>query len=175
MDKKRKLYLQIIVRIAVLAAINVVLMNYLGIHTKTMKLNFAFIPIAVCGMLYGAGAGAFCAGLGDILNCLLSPFGWYPPLTLTACLNGWIYGFFLKNKSESIINVILAVVIFQVAVSFGLNTFFLSLLYQRPFIELAVTRIPQTLIMIPLQIVVLRAVGNRKFINLLAGTSVASE
>lgn len=73
-------------RVAVLAAMDVLLMNYLGIHTQYFKIGFSFVPIALCGMLYGAKWSTACAGVGDLINCLLGPYGWYPPLTLSACL-----------------------------------------------------------------------------------------
>ena len=47
-------HLQILLRVAVLAAMDVLLMNYLGIHIQYFKIGFSFVPIALCGMLYGA-------------------------------------------------------------------------------------------------------------------------
>ena len=52
--KGKKIDLQILVRVAILIAMNVLLMNYLGLHTQYFKIGFAFVPIALCGMLYGA-------------------------------------------------------------------------------------------------------------------------
>ena len=68
-------HLQILLRVAVLAAMDVLLMNYLGIHTQYFKIGFSFVPIALCGMLYGAKWSTACAGLGDLINCLLGPYG----------------------------------------------------------------------------------------------------
>ena len=62
-------HLQILLRVAVLAAMDVLLMNYLGIHTQYFKIGFSFVPIALCGMLYGAKWSTACAGLGDLINC----------------------------------------------------------------------------------------------------------
>ena len=66
-------HLQILLRVAVLAAMDVLLMNYLGIHTQYFKIGFSFVPIALCGMLYGAKWSTACAGLGDVIHCLLGP------------------------------------------------------------------------------------------------------
>ena len=73
--KASSLHLQILLRVAVLAAMDVLLMNYLGIHTQYFKIGFSFVPIALCGMLYGAKWGTACAGLGDLINCFLGPYG----------------------------------------------------------------------------------------------------
>ena len=156
--------LQTLIRVAILVAMDVLLMNYLGIHTQFFKIGFSFVPIALCGMLYGAKWGTVCAGVGDLINCFLGPFGWYPPLTF----NGFLYGFLLKGRSGSLPAIAAAVVLFQVGVSLGLNTWFLSMLYTTPYLELLVTRIPQTLIMLPVQIIVLRLIGSKKLIEVLS-------
>ena len=164
-------HLQILLRVAVLAAMDVLLMNYLGIHTQYFKIGFSFVPIALCGMLYGAKWSTACAGLGDLINCLLGPYGWYPPLTLSACLNGFLFGFFLKGRSDRLGAIIAAVVTFQLGVSLLLNTWFLSLLYSTPFLELMLTRVPQVLLMLPIQIIVLRLIGSKRLVTALAGTA----
>ena len=61
-------HLQILLRVAVLAAMDVLLMNYLGIHTQYFKIGFSFVPIALCGMLYGAKWSTACAGVGDLVS-----------------------------------------------------------------------------------------------------------
>ena len=61
-------HLQILLRVAVLAAMDVLLMNYLGIQTQYFKIGFSFVPIALCGMLSGAKWSTACAGLGDLMN-----------------------------------------------------------------------------------------------------------
>ena len=101
-NQKSSVYLQTLMRVAVMVAMDVILMNYLGIHTKFMKIGFAFVPIALCGMLYGPKWSTLCAGLGDLINCLLGPFGWYPPLTITACLNGFIANYI--DNSRGVVN-----------------------------------------------------------------------
>ena len=164
-------HLQILLRVAVLAAMDVLLMNYLGIHTQYFKIGFSFVPIALCGMLYGAKWGTACAGLGDLINCFLGPYGWYPPLTLSACLNGFLFGFFLKGRSDQLGAIIAAVVTFQLGVSLLLTTWFLSLLYSTPFLELMITRVPQVLLMLPIQIIVLRLIGSKRLVTALAGTT----
>ena len=164
-------HLQILLRVAVLAAMDVLLMNYLGIHTQYFKISFSFVPIALCGMLYGAKWSTACAGLGDLINCLLGPYGWYPPLTLSACLNGFLYGALLKGRSDSMPAIVAAVCLFQFGISLLLNTWFLSMLYSTPYMELLLARIPQVLVMLPVQIIVLRMIGTKRLVTAIAGTA----
>ena len=169
--KTSPLNLQLLVRVAVFIAMDVLLMNYLGIHTQFFKIGFSFVPIALCGMLYGAKWGTVCAGVGDLLNCFLGPYGWYPPLTLSACLNGFLYGALLKGRSDSLPAIVAAVCLFQFGISLLLNTWFLSMLYSTPYMELLLARIPQVLVMLPGQIVVLRMIGTKRLVTAIAGTA----
>ena len=169
--KTSPLNLQLLVRVAVFIAMDVLLMNYLGIHTQFFKIGFSFVPIALCGMLYGSKWGTVCAGVGDLLNCFLGPYGWYPPLTLSACLNGFLYGALLKGRSDSMPAIVAAVCLFQFGISLLLNTWFLSMLYSTPYMELLLARIPQVLVMLPVQIIVLRMIGTKRLVTAIAGTA----
>lgn len=169
--KTSPLNLQLLVRVAVFIAMDMLLMNYLGIHTQFFKIGFSFVPIALCGMLYGAKWGTVCAGVGDLLNCFLGPYGWYPPLTLSACLNGFLYGALLKGRSDSMPAIVAAVCLFQFGISLLLNTWFLSMLYSTPYMELLLARIPQVLVMLPVQIIVLRMIGTKRLVTAIAGTA----
>ena len=116
---------------AVLMAAEVVL-NLLEIHTGAIKINLAFIPVAVAAYLYGAFGGIAVYGLGDILGCIIHPVGaWYPPITITYALMGGIYGLFLKN-SKSIVKASLAVIINQWIVSLFITSLWISLLMYKP-------------------------------------------
>ena len=163
--------LQILIRVSILIAMDVLLMNYLGIHTQFFKIGFSFVPLALCGMLYGWKWGTACAGIGDLINCFLGPYGWYPPLTLSACLNGFLFGWFLKGRSDQFWAIAAAVGLYQVGVSLFLNTWFLSMLYTTPYLQLLATRLPQVLLMIPLQVVVLRVIGAKKLVAALSGSA----
>ena len=67
--------------------------------------------------------------------------------------------------------IIAAVVTFQLGVSLLLTTWFLSLLYSTPFLQLMITRVPQVLLMLPIQIIVLRLIGSKRLVTALAGTT----
>ena len=82
-----------------------------------------------------------------------------------------MFGFFLKGRSDHLGAIIAAVVTFQLGVSLLLTTWFLSLLYSTPFLELMITRVPQVLLMLPIQIIVLRLIGSKRLVTALAGTA----
>lgn len=166
--KEKTVDIQILTRVAILVAMNVLLMNYLGIHIQFFKIGFSFVPIALCGMMYGARWSTACAVVGDLINCFLGPFGWYPPLTLSAGANGFLYGAFLKGRSDSLPAIVAAAAVSQVAISMLLNTWLLSMLYSTPYLELMVTRLPQAAVMFPIQIAVLRLIGTKKLVATLA-------
>ena len=86
----RSFDLQILVRVAILVAMTVLLMNYLGIHTQFFKIGFSFVPIALCGMMYGARWSAACAVVGDLINCLLGVWqgAGYGAIIYIATING---------------------------------------------------------------------------------------
>lgn len=169
--KQKTVDIQILTRVAILIAMNVLLMNYLGIHTQFFKIGFSFVPIALCGMMYGARWSVPCAVIGDLINCFLGPFGWYPPLTLTAGANGLIYGLLLKNRSDNLAAIVAAAAITQLLVGMVVTTWFLSMLYSAPYLELMATRLPQAAVMLPVQIVVLRMIGTKKLVTTLARTA----
>ncbi len=117
--------------LAVLIAAEVVL-NLLEIHTGTIKINLAFIPVVVAAYLYGSAGGIVIYGLGDIIGCIVHPVGaWYPPITLTYALIGGIFGLFL-HRSRKIVPTVSAVVINQGIVSMLITSLWIALLMYKP-------------------------------------------
>ncbi len=76
------------------------LIEMLSIDIGFVKLNFAFIAIAIIGMLFGPFVG-FTAGLAcDIVGFIAHPTGAFLPIyVLVAGLQGLIYGVFLYHKA----------------------------------------------------------------------------
>lgn len=66
------------------------------------KVNFAFIAIAIIGMLFGPTVGSFAAMVCDIVGYIAFPQGGFMPVyTAIASLQGLIYGLVLYNKRDS--------------------------------------------------------------------------
>ena len=148
-----------IVYLAVLIALEIVLNRFLSINTPVVKIGFAFVPIAVAGMLFGPIPAAIVAALADLLGALLFPTGTiFLGITLTAFLKGISWGLFLYKK-QSPLNIVLAVLVDQIVLSYFLNSFWLSILMGAPYTSLLATRIVQTAILIPVEFVVVFAIS----------------
>ncbi|MCR5120891.1 MAG: folate family ECF transporter S component [Ruminococcus sp.] len=89
-----------LVKVGMLIAISMVLEMF-SIDLTFVKINFAFLAIAVIGMLFGPTVG-FVAGLAcDIVGFIAHPSGAFIPVyTLVAGLQGLIYGIVLYSKQD---------------------------------------------------------------------------
>lgn len=71
------------------------------INTQMFKINFAFLAIAVIGMLTGPVMGFVAGMICDIVGVLVNPTGAFLPVyTLVAGVQGVIYGICLYRKQE---------------------------------------------------------------------------
>ena len=143
----KNLNLVTLTRVAALIALNVILERFLSINTPILRIGLGFIPIALCGILYGPfWAGAAC-GLADILGTFLMPYGLYPPITLTAILIGLSLGLFLRRKNGANVrffpNVLVCTFINTIGLSLFLQSYWLSLLQNAAYTALLVARLPQ--------------------------------
>jgi len=145
--------------LGVLIALEIICARFLSFHTANLKIGFTFVPIVVAAILYGPMGGAIVAALGDIINAILFPVGLYMPgITLTAVFTAVVFAVFLKKK-QTVTRTVLAVLIGQFVGSLIFNTFWLSRLYQTPFMVLFSTRIYQSIGMSVVQIVTIIAMN----------------
>ena len=155
--QKFKLNTRNIVYLAILTALEIVLSRFLSFSVWNMKIGFAFVPVVLAGMLFGAIPAGIVAALADFLGAVLFPIGpYFPGFTLTAFLTGVVFGLFLYRE-QPVIRIVLAVAINQLILSLLLNTLWISVLYGSPFVPLLTTRLVQCAILIPVQFVVIFA------------------
>lgn len=163
-----------LVYLALFVALYILLQNYLGIHTETLKIGFSFIPLALCAMLYGPVWTAVVAGLGDVLGFVLFPVGpYFPGFTATACLSGVLYGICLYRRPRTWPPILAAVLSNQLVVSLGANTLMIAYLYSMPLSVLLPARLIQCAILVPIQLVVLRLLKQRRLLQIIEPRSVA--
>ena len=124
-----------ITTIGMLLAIQVVLGRFVAISLPTVKISFTFLPIVITAMLYGPLWGGAAAVMGDFLIAILGPYGYYPPMAITALLTvlisgvaGLIFGrgLELSGLLESFIGAMCALLILQAVFyplifKFGIN------------------------------------------------------
>lgn len=118
------------------------------------RLSLTFLPVAAAAYLLGP-VPAITVGLcGDLLSCLFFPSGQYfPGFTLTSVLVGLIYGAFLGAKTLRARNVRVIAANFAVVLLLYtlLNTFWLSILYEKAYFVYLASRLVKNLIVFPVQ------------------------
>ena len=88
------------------------------------KINFAFAALSVVGMLFGPVPAVLAALAGDIIGCVLSGAAPLPLLTMTAALEGLVFGIFLYKKEGKAlaVNAVIARLIDSFVINLLLNT-----------------------------------------------------
>ncbi|WP_186429923.1 folate family ECF transporter S component [Clostridium sp. BSD9I1] len=134
-------------------SLQVILTRFLGIEAPIIRVSFGFLPLALCGMLFGPLYGGICGAIADILGMLIFPKGaYFPGFTLSTALSGVVYGIFLYKRPKSMINIILAVLIITIFINLGLNTIWLSMITGKAVYAIIVPRIIKNLIEIPVKV-----------------------
>ena len=146
--------------LGMLIAAEIVLERLLAFNALTIKINLAFIPVALAGYFFGPIGGAICYGLGDIVGTLVFPTaggGYNPLFTLTVVLVGFLYGFVL-NRPLKWYNIYLAALLSRTVGTLGLNTLWIYLLYiqgKKGYFAFFVTRVPEAIIMFAAECLIL--------------------
>ena len=148
-----------LVMLAMLTALEIVLERFCSFQAWNLRVGFSFTALALAGMLFGPAAAGGVGAAGDLIGMLLFPNGtFFPGFTLTAVLKGLVYGFFL-HRSQKAGRIIGAVLVVELILSQCLQTLWLSVLYGSPYGAIFVTRLTQTAVMIPVQLLVLFALS----------------
>lgn len=147
---------------AMLTALGVLLGGILKIPAVlfggySLKIGFGVLPVILAGVLYGPAYGGCVGALTDFLQAQLFPAGAYMPwFTVIGILFGLIPGlFFMKGQKPTFKRLLLAVAVGQIVGSVICNSLLLMALYGFP-IEIAIPRLINQAIMIPVYTVLLR-------------------
>ena len=141
---------------AMLIAFDVIFTRVLALNMPLTKIGLGFAAVMVCGMLYGPGWAALCAGLGDLVGSLLFPTGaYFPGFTVTDAIGGAILGAALYKKRLKLSGCILTALVNGLVVSLILNTTMISLVFGPPLGPLFLTRLGQFGVMLCVQTLVL--------------------
>ena len=141
-EKKMSRTHQLVV-MAMLVAIQVILSRVLSINLWNLKIGFAFVPIAIAGILLGPVGAGLTGTVADLIGATLLPSGtFFPGFTLTAFITAFGYGFFL-HKKQGMTNILGAVLFSEIIGTLLLNTKWLSILYGTPFMPIFITRVGQ--------------------------------
>ncbi|MBJ8326037.1 folate family ECF transporter S component [Streptococcus pacificus] len=146
-----------VLTLATLLAALAIVMGFFKLPiSQILELRFASHVIAIAGSLLGPVVAMMVGLISDIGGFFIKPTGpFFPGFTISAALTGLIYGFFLYRKPFSLKRVIMAQVVYTLAISALLNTMWLAILYKLPFYETFIARLFTSAIQLPIHIVIL--------------------
>lgn len=156
---------KVLVYVGLFIALSVILTRFLSVETPTLRIGFGIIPIAFSSIMFGPLIGGITGALSDFIGAMLFPKGpYFFGFTLTAFLDGILYGLFLYNKPKSIMRIILCVLTSTIVLYLGLNTYWISIITGKGFIALLPQRIIKNIITVPINAVLIyelwKYVGN---------------
>ena len=162
MEKKpSQNYLQMLVILAMLLALEVILTRFLSITLPIVRIGLGFLPIAVAAILYGPVWAGLLYAMGDFIGAQLFPVGpYFPGFTLTCFLVGVIYGVFLYKKEITWLRCALAAGVSLLLCTLLLNSLWISILYGKAFMGLLPARAVEAAIMLPVQTLLIKIVND---------------
>jgi ECF transporter S component (folate family) len=146
---------KVLVLMGLFIALHVILTRIIRpVELPYLRVSFGFLATSLSAILMGPVLSGVNAAISDIVGYFLFPSGsaFFPGFTISAFLTGLIYGVFLYKKPKSLIRIGLAVLIISIVVDLGLNTLWLSMLYEKAWMVLFGGRLIKTAILFPVQI-----------------------
>ena len=135
---------------ALMVAVGVVLHSFATIPiSAVLMFKWAFLPMAVVGMLYGPIPAAICGGLIDVISTLLLPKtggSFFIGITLCMVASGFLYGLFLYKTEKITLNAILSTIINFVLITMLMTTTVLSIYYGSEFMTVLSQRLPKAIL-----------------------------
>lgn len=158
-----------IVQLGLLAAMSIVLTRTLSVAVPiagvfAIRLSFGEIPIILGGLLFGPVFGAALGFIADIVGIsLFPPPAIFPGFTLSSILLGVLpplfARLFLKNgQAWNFRRLLVVVLLTDVIVSVGLNTLWLSIMFQKGILALLPARLVARAFLVPSYSLVLHAI-----------------
>ncbi|WP_225743109.1 folate family ECF transporter S component [Marinilactibacillus sp. Marseille-P9653] len=149
--------------VGVLIAMNLAL-SRVGITTPVIRITFAFLPIALIGILFGPFVAGISAALADLLAfVLLGGAGTlFPGFTLSALLTGLAYGLFLHKKDIRLRNIIAVEVVIALFIHIVLNTTWVFILTGNPLAVILPPRLIQNAVTLVVRVLAIWFLTNNK-------------
>ncbi len=142
------------VTIALLIALNIVIVRFLSVQTEFLRISFGFVPTSLCSMLFGPWIGAGSAFLADFLGMVVNSKGlaYFPGFGISEALYGLSYGLFLYQRKKNFSSITLCVLLQTLVIDIGLGTFWLWILYHNPVWTTILARTISAAVMLPIKI-----------------------
>lgn len=130
---------------ALLIALESVLIK-LTFGSAMLKVGFSFIAIGLMGYYFGPYKAALANGIADsISNVILGSNGSYFfwGFTVSAVVSGLIAGFVLHHRKVTLLNVFITILLITVVVNTLMNTLWVSIMTNNPYLVMLVARLPK--------------------------------
>lgn len=153
---KQKVSVRMLCQIAMLIALEIVLSRFCSISTPAIRIGFAFVPIMLCGMLFGPLWAGAAYGIADLIGAALFSTGVFPGIIIARVVSGLLYGLLLHTDEVKFVPHILCTVLAdQIICSLGITALTLAIRYDTPYTLMLVTRLPQAGIMLAIELAVI--------------------
>lgn len=155
---KRGMKTNTLTKAAFLVALSIVLTRVFAIlPIPVIRFSLGEVPLIISGILFGPIVGGISGALADLIGVTINTQGaFHPGFTLSSFLWGAIpglYGIYFKKKEGnpySAMKIFTIVVTCYIVISLGLNTFWLSNLYNKGVIALLPLRFASAVIHVPI-------------------------
>ncbi len=139
----KKTNVRMLTQLGMLIALQFVLSKFCSISTDSLRIGFGFVPMAVCGMLYGPFWCAVAYAIGDILGGVIIYGSVNPLITVSVVLTGLGYGFFLHRENVRFFPHVIGAAAVSLFCSMVVTTASLAFMYDASFMSQFIIRIPQ--------------------------------
>lgn len=143
---------------ALMIALGVVVHSFATIPiSNILQFKWAFLPMAVVGMLYGPIPAAICGGLIDVISTIILPKvsgGFFFGITLCMAVSGLLYGCFLYKAEKLTFRIIICVAVNFIFVTMLLTTAVLSASFGYEFVPTLLPRFAKALF-VPVEMLIL--------------------
>lgn len=159
---RKKINTRKLSNLGLLIALQIVFSQFISINTPIVKIGFGFLPLAIMGILYGSWTAGTGAVIADIIGLMIFPTGaYFPGFTLTEFLTGFVFGYFLHNKSKTWTRILIPVTIICIVLNLLLNTYWLTIILGKGYLALLPTRAVKSIVMIPVQVITISLVWEK--------------
>ena len=142
--------------IAMLITLTFILERFVPIvNLPTFRITISFIPVMICGMLYGPFSAAIVYGVSDLIGWPIMGLVPIPLVLVSRIVNGFLFGLFLHKENVKFWpHAVTCAFATQIICGAGLTTFGLAHFFGNPFFPLLISRIPIFITYIVLQMAV---------------------
>ena len=167
-SKSTVISVQEVTWMALLIAMQMVL-SKLSIGSNVMQVGFSFLAVGLLGYYFGPVKAGIASVISDVISNVIMPSagGFFFGFTFSALVTGVIFGFMLCNHKVTIWRSFLTILLITVIVNTGLNTLWIHMMTNIPYVTLLIPRLAKEAFSLVYQTgllyIVLRWISNSKF------------